>query len=84
MTIIFENDSDSFLPILSTLIEAPANTISPFLQDAMSYPEAAYWISVVVSVSAREMGSLAEDLLPEFCRIVSDEDALTAGRFKQF
>ena len=38
--------------------------------------------SVVVSVSAREMGSLAEDLLPEFCRIVSDEDALTAGRFQ--
>ena len=82
VTIIFENNSDSFLPILSTLIEAPANTISPFLQDAMSYPEAAYWISVVVSVSAREMGSLAEDLLPEFCRIVSDEDALTAGRFQ--
>ena len=82
VTIIFENDSDSFLSILTTLTEAPAKTILPFLQDAMSYPEASYWISVVVSVSAREMGSLAEDLLPEFCRIVSDEDALTSGRFQ--
>ncbi len=82
VTIIFENDRDSFLPILSILIEAPTKTILPLLQDAMSYPEAAYWISVVVSVSAREMGSLAEDLLPEFCRIVSDEDALTSGRFQ--